>query len=253
MLHKKNTLLLFFMFVCTSLYTQKKQFLPCILKNTTTYSGEKYTYTIQYNLLGITFNAGQVTFTNTIERKNNTICYHITGNGYTYKKYDWIYRVRDSYETYIDTNTMLPIYFKRTVDENGKKYIDEVTFNRITNIANSNKKNVPITNCTQDVLSSIYYARNINYKQLITNTKIPLDMFLDNELHAVYIKYIGTENILCNNKSYMCYKVKPLLVSGSIFKGGEAMTVWVSTDSLHYPLRIEAEILVGKVVVTLAL
>jgi hypothetical protein len=39
----------------------------------------------------------------------------------------------------------------------------------------------------------------------------------------------------------------PLLVQGTIFSGGEKMTVWVSDDPNHIPLRIESPITVGSV------
>ena len=36
------------------------------------------------------------------------------------------------------------------------------------------------------------------------------------------------------------------MVKGTIFEGGEKMTVWVSDDPNHIPLRIESPIIVGS-------
>jgi len=38
-----------------------------------------------------------------------------------------------------------------------------------------------------------------------------------------------------------------MLVKGTIFEGGELMSVWVSDDPNHIPLRIESPISVGSV------
>jgi hypothetical protein len=38
-----------------------------------------------------------------------------------------------------------------------------------------------------------------------------------------------------------------MLIKGTIFEGGELMTVWVSDDGNHVPLRIESPITVGSV------
>ena len=42
-------------------------------------------------------------------------------------------------------------------------------------------------------------------------------------------------------------KFKPLLVEGTIFSGGENMTVWVSDDANRLPVRIESRILIGSI------
>jgi hypothetical protein len=41
------------------------------------------------------------------------------------------------------------------------------------------------------------------------------------------------------------------LVDGTIFKGGEDMTVWVSNDRNRIPILVEANVLVGAVKVYL--
>ena len=41
--------------------------------------------------------------------------------------------------------------------------------------------------------------------------------------------------------------IKPLLIKGSTFDGGEKMNVWVSDDPNHLVLRIESPISVGNV------
>jgi hypothetical protein len=46
---------------------------------------------------------------------------------------------------------------------------------------------------------------------------------------------------------FRAIKFKPLLVKGTLFQGGEKMTVWVSDDANHIPLRIESPIVVGSV------
>ena len=44
-------------------------------------------------------------------------------------------------------------------------------------------------------------------------------------------------------------KIKPLLIKGTIFEGGEKMTVWISDDPNHIALRVESPISVGSVIV----
>ncbi|MFW1485205.1 DUF3108 domain-containing protein, partial [Vibrio parahaemolyticus] len=52
-----------------------------------------------------------------------------------------------------------------------------------------------VPNCIQDVLSAIYYARNIDFTKYQIEDKIPFTMYLDNEIYNLYIKYLGKETI----------------------------------------------------------
>jgi hypothetical protein len=77
--------------------------------------------------------------------------------------------------------------------------------------------------------------------------KIPFDMFLDNQVYPLYIRYLGKEVIKTKYGKFRAIKFRPLLVKGTIFTGGEKLTVWVSDDANHIPLRIESPIVVGSV------
>ena len=110
----------------------------CTIKNVAFNAGEKVSFTVYYNAAGLYINAGNATFTNTLEMLNNKPVYHIVGEGSTNSSYDWIYKVRDKYETYIDTSTMQSLKFVRNVNEGGFKKYQNVTFNKTTNTAVTN-------------------------------------------------------------------------------------------------------------------
>jgi hypothetical protein len=57
------------------------------------------------------------------------------GIGSSNPSYDWIFKVRDRYESYIDTATLQPYKFIRNVDEGGYKTYENVIFNHQTNTA----------------------------------------------------------------------------------------------------------------------
>lgn len=63
----------------------------------------------------------------------------------------------------------------------------------------------------------------------------------------MYIRYLGKETVKTKYGKFRAFKFKPLLLKGTIFQGGEKMTVWVSDDANHIPIRIESPIVVGKV------
>ena len=219
----------------------------CGLRNRAFEDGENISFNVFYSVVGLYINAGTANFNITPEQVNNRPVYHVVGSGSSNPSYDWIFKVRDRYETYIDTATLQPLKFIRDINEGGFKKYENVTFNHQANTAITTNGVFKVPSCVQDVLSSIYYARNIDFSKYQSGDKIPFAMFLDNEVFNLYIKYFGKEKIKTKYGKFNAIKFKPLLVKGTLFEGGEKMTVWVSDDANHIPLRIESPIVVGSV------
>lgn len=219
----------------------------CGIRNTAFQEGEHISFNVFYSLLGLYVNAGTANFSVKLDWVNNKPAYHVLGLGSSNPSYDWIFKVRDRYETYIDTVNLQPLKFIRNIDEGGFKKYENISFNQGTNTAITTNGVFKVPNCIQDVLSAVYYARNIDFDKYQPEDKIPFTMFLDNEVYQLYIKYLGKETVKTKYGKFRAIKFKPLLVKGTLFQGGEKMTVWVSDDLNHIPLRIESPIVVGSV------
>jgi hypothetical protein len=133
------------------------------------------------------------------------------------------------------------------VDEGGYKKYENVTFYQETKTAVSNKGVFKVPACVQDVMSEVYLARNMNFTGLKPGDLLPFDLFLDDKVYNMYVKYMGRETIKTKYGKFRCIKFKPLLVKGTIFEGGEKMTVWVTDDANRLPVRIESPITVGSI------
>lgn len=219
----------------------------CGITNTAFMPGESITYNVFYSVAGIYVNAGTADFTVNLTRLDNRPVYHVMGRGRTNSGYDWIFKVRDQYESFIDTATFQPLKFIRNIDEGGYKKYENVRFNQKTNTAVTSEGTFKIPDCVQDVISAIYYARNIDFSKYKVGDKIPFTMFLDNENYNIYIRYLGKETVKTKYGKFRAIKFRPLLVKGTLFEGGENMTVWVSDDRNHMPLRVESPIIVGSI------
>ena len=219
----------------------------CTMSNTTFQAGETINLKIYYAVADLYFSGGDAVFSVNLEKWNDKTVYHITGKGKTNAFVDNAFKVRDSYETYIDTGTLKPYKFIRNVDEGGHKIYENISFVKPANTAITKTGVYKVPPCIQDVLSAVYNARNIDFNKYRINDKIPYSMFLDNQVYDLYIRYLGKEVIKTRYGKFRAIKFKPLLIYGTIFAGGEKMTVWVSDDSNHLPLRIESPISVGKI------
>ena len=217
------------------------------LRNNAFKAGESLTYKVYYTLAGVYAAAGECTFNTSLERFEGKNVYHVIADGKTYPFYDKFFRVRDRYESYIDTGSLQPYKFIRNVDEGGYKTYENVTFIKAAHTAITNAGVFPVPDCIQDVLSAAFYARNIDFAHHKPGDRIPFYMFLDRQVYPLYVRYLGKETIRTHYAKFRTIKFKPLLVKGTMFEGGEKMTVWVTDDPNHIAVRIESPITVGKV------
>jgi len=218
-----------------------------VVQNGPFHKNEKLSYSVYYNIIGIYVKAGTVTFTMSGEKIQDEDVFHVVGEGSTNPNYDWIFKVRDRYESYFNTTDLKPVKFVRNINEGKYQKHEEITFDRQTNTAITNKGVYQVPANVQDVISIMYYMRNINYDQNKVGDKIPLAMFLDNKVYSLNIHYMGKETVKTRYGKVKAIKLRPLLSKGSTPKGGEKMTMWVTDDANHTPVQIESTIAVGKI------
>ncbi len=219
--------------------------------------GEEIKYTVYYNWGFLWVNAGLVTF-NVHERyyKNRPV-YHLDSYGTTHRKYDWIFKVRDRFQSYVDKETFRPLWYEMDTYEGGFEARDIYHFFperdiAITTTENSDRPRqtdtIKIQPCSFDVITAIYLARNLDFASLSLRETIPFSILIGNELFELNPRYLGRETIKTREgETYDCIKFSVELVEGFIFKPGDEMFVWVTNDSNRVPVLVEAQIRVGSV------
>jgi hypothetical protein len=233
----------------------------CGVMNTAFTSGEELKYKVIYNWGAIWLESAEGLFVVKKAELMGRTCYHLTGTGFTYPKYAWFYKVQDVFETYVDSQTFRPLRFRADIEEGGKREKHDYFFNNVskkvfTSIQRGKSgikvDSLNIGTCTIDVLTAIYYARNIDYSHCKINDTISVSLLLDNKLYPIYVRYLGKGTYTSKELgTFNCIKFRPLLVEGTIFKGGEGMVVWATDDQNKVPLYIETPIVIGTVKVQL--
>ena len=233
----------------------------CSITNNAFKPGEVTTYKVFYNWGLIWVEAGYASFSCGLSTYEGKPAYHFEGRGRSYEKYDFIYKVRDYYDSYADTADLRPYRYRRDINEGGRVMFEDARFsykkNQVYTLVKTVKEqkidSTPITPCVVDVMTAIFYARCMDFSKCKVNDTIPFNIYLENKCYPVYVRYIGKEEKSIGKLGKMkCIKFKPLLIEGTIFKGGEDMTVWVTDDEKKIPVYVETPILVGKIKVMLA-
>lgn len=226
---------------------QREQSLP-VIENNAFKVGEYLKYRIHYGII----NAGIAELSvKEVTRRNNRLVYHMVGLGRTTGMAEWFFRTRDRYESFIDTDAMLPWEFIRDVNEGGfiiKRHLkfDHYT-GKVTETLVQPNKTYNTLQYAQDMLSAFYYARCINTDALEPGEHLPVDMFLDYEDFSFRLKLIGYETIKTSWGKVRCKKLMPVVQEGRVFSDQEGLTLWVTDDENKVPVRLEAELLVGKI------
>lgn len=252
-----SILVVFILLLKFGLFSQN----TCLVKNHAFKTGEELHYEVVYNWGLIWIESAYTTFKveSTVYQGKN--CYALSGSGGTYSKYDWFFKVRDYFEAFVDTTHFRPLKFQADILEGSKRDKHIYLFNdkqtKAYTIINRGKSKVKLDTltiqpCSIDVLTAIYYARNLDYSLCKINDTLSVSLLLDGKLFPVYIRYKGREVFTSKELgTFNCVKFSPLLVEGSIFKKGEDMTVWVTDDRNKLPIYIETPITVGTIKVKL--
>lgn len=215
-----------------------------VLPNKAFKAGEMLKFRVHYGFI----DAGEVM----MEIKNETKtfgsrnAFHIVGTGKSTGTVDWFFKIRDTYETYIDQESIAPLLFIRRVNEGGYKINENVVFNHYDNKATSEKGTFSVPEYVQDLLSSYYYSRCLNTTDLKSGDILPIQAFLDNEVVSFNLKFIGHEVLSTKVGKVKCLVFRPQILKGRVFSDQEGMTVWISEDDNHIPIRVEAKLLVGS-------
>ena len=102
-----------------------------------------------------------------------------------------------------------------------------------------------IQNNVQDMISSFYYMRSIDFAHLKENDSIDVNMFFDGKMNPIKLVILSRETIKTNFGHINTIKIRPLVQKGRVFKDEENVTLWISDDLNKIPVKIKASLLVG--------
>lgn len=220
--------------------------------------GEDLTYSVKYGF--VKGGEGHFFVRDTIidGRKVN----HIVVEGRTTGVADVFYKVRDSYQSYMDCQTQLPLMSKRIIREGRYRYTDQVTYNRLdTTISKSvQRRDKPVVKATEkmplnvvDVIGAFYHARNNAFDDnLQVGDTVCYDTFFANELFPLRILYRGTERVNTVLGPMECYVFSPITEVGRSFKTQDDMKLWISKDANRLPVKVKFDLAVGSFVCELS-
>ena len=233
-----------------------KEIRVCELENSAFGAQERIVYKLYYNLNFIWIAAGEVEF----KVQDLGSQYKLTALGTTYGSYEWFFKVRDYYESYVDKETLLPILTIRDIEEGNYTLYERVEYDQETGLgvgyrgkskeeAMERPGEFSMEHCLHDILSAIYFMRNLNLANATPNSTYPVTVFMDRKEYPLDVRYLGKmkEKKIRGLGKFEVYELAPEVVAGDVFSENSEMRVWASTNSSCLPLQIESPISVGSI------
>lgn len=217
------------------------------LPNTSFKAGEYFEYKVKYGIL----NVGEATVdvSQQIYSVNNRPCYRVNIFGRTTGITD-LFRIRNTYRSYLDTSAILPQKFLMSLQENNYKKDQTIVFDHLSNIAvregNKEKKNFKLPDNVHDVVSGYYYLRTIDFSKIKAGESVSSNMFFDDEIYEMKVRFSGRSVIRTRFGKINVIKLNPVLPQNKMFEGQDAIRIWVSDDKNRVPIRIEMDFPYGS-------
>lgn len=217
--------------------------------------GEVLQYKVHYGLI----NAAEATIEvdDAVHRINERPCYRATVTGRTLGSFDYFLRIRDTWRSYIDTTSILPQRFYRNIEEKNYRKRETVDFDHLRDVANveSHKKDkndvkkgtFKTPNNVQDLVSGFYFLRTLNYDQRRPGEVIKVQGFFDEDVFNMDVIYKGRETVETKAGVIRTIRLVPKMPSNKLFRGENAVSVYLSDDRNKIPVLIQAEMFVGSV------
>ena len=102
-------------------------------------------------------------------------------------------------------------------------------------------------NNIQDVISGYYFLRTIDFSKFAIGQTVSSPLFFDEDLYQMKIKFAGRGIVHTKFGKMRVLKLNPILPKNDLFKGENAIRIWISDDKNRVPLKIEVDFSFGTI------
>ncbi len=206
--------------------------------------GEKLTFDVKYGFV----TAGIATFEiPKVKKISGRDVYQIVFQVSSVPSFDWFFKVRDRYETYLDMEGIFPWRFEQHIREGKYSRDFSAFFDQRKGKAKTSEGEYDIPKNVNDIVSAFYYVRTLDLSGLKKGQKIHLENFYKNKVYPLDVVYHGKEKVDVGAGTFECILVEPLVQEGGLFKSEGSILIWLSNDDLRLPVKVKTKVIIGSI------
>jgi len=171
------------------------------------------------------------------------------------KGFDWVFKVRDTITTWIDTDSIYSHRFHKRLMEGFYKDEKLVKFYLADSLArvwdeNKEKKPLKVEPRVQDVLSAGFRTRTMH---LAIGDTIAIRTHDVNKTYDLLVFVLARDTVQTLAGEFDCFVCEPVLKSGGLFQKERKarVYVWVTADERRIPVVMSSKVSFGSVTVEL--
>lgn len=219
--------------------------------------GEEIRYGAYYNWKFIWVNAGEAIFRTDTVGSGAHKQWRLRATGFTYKAYDLVMAIRDTFETRLSYPGFQPLHFSRSVNHGNSSSRQSYKINpeqETVDYFYQKGKNDAVQKQfawqpnVHDLLSQAYLFRSYKFEKLKTDEIVHFPLMVDDRIDQFWFRYLGREVVKSRDgRKFNCHKIWVWLVEGEFFPKGEFMSIWFTADRNHIPIMVETKVHFGSV------
>ncbi len=212
--------------------------------------------TLEYDIGWSTFMTAGTATVSVKEKKPSygSTAYYIVAEGRPTPVVSKLYTLYYKADTLLDAYSLLPQRGSLYSEEGKRHRMKTTVFNQPAKKATYQietrtvvKKDLAIPGFTQDALSAIYVLRSIPFKP---GEKFNMPVSDNGNVYKVQMQVGSVEPVKTGLGTINGLKITPV-ITGPDKDSPRGLALWISDDARKLPLKMEAQLLVGKVTVTL--
>lgn len=217
--------------------------------------GEVLEYKVKYSFFIV--GKAQIKIHDNFYRINGRDCYRVDVYGKTSGAVDWVARVNDNWGAYVDTAALVPHISYRKIEEGSYRKNELIKFDHTTNMIEAkvvDKKTglfkepeyIQAPDNIRDIVGGMMYLRSLDFDQYEKEDIITVDAFFEDTVYDFQIIYKGKEEVKTSVGTFNTFKLVPIMPDNKLFAGENPISVWFSDDENQIPIKVEADMVIGK-------
>ena len=203
--------------------------------------------------------AGEVTVSTRIDTLNGKEVYRVTGNGRTLPFFRWFFDMDDTYDIWVDQETLRTQRFESDIKEDKYTFRSHYSYDWKAMKVHTwsqrksdppRKKTMTLTPNSMDAVSLYFNLRSVDLKSFRQGDKRQLDMVLEDTIRHLTYRFIGRETLTVPKLGDFDTMKFACTIGTSeefSFTDGTEFFIWITNDENKIPVMLSSPVRVGEI------